>query len=112
MTEVGNRIEQYEDIVREARQDAATQQAYLERVADVRDWAAPLSEGIDTASYDNKRNILFMLGLEVYVWKKSDLDNKTEREGVRWAMRTDWEGLNLHARFGASAIITDLDIVR
>ena len=104
MTEVGNRIEQYEDSVREARQDAATQQAYLERVADVRDWAATLSEGIDTASYDNKRNILFMLGVEVSVWKKSDLDNKTARKDERWAMRADWEGLNLHARCGASAI--------
>lgn len=98
MTEVGERIAQLEDIIRETQEEAVNQQAYLARVEGVRDWAATLSDGIDKADYETKRNILFMLGVKVYVWRKDDRD--PERNGLRWKIITDWEGLNLGGRFG------------
>jgi hypothetical protein len=75
MTEVGNWIEQLEDISREAQKEAANHQAYLQRVEDVRDWATTLREGLDHLSYAGQRNIFFMLGVHVVVWKKSDPEN-------------------------------------
>ncbi len=104
MTDVGKRIEQLEDIVREAQKEAANHQAYLRCVEEVRDWAATLREGLDHLSYSGQRNILFMLGVEVSVWKKADPGNQTEHAGRRWQLRTDWEGLNLRRRFGAQAL--------
>jgi hypothetical protein len=104
MTEVGNRIEQLEDIEREAQQEANNHQAYLRRVEEVRDWAATLREGLDHLSYTGQRNILFMLGVDVLVFKKADAANRTERAGRRWQLQTDWEGLNLRRRFGAEAV--------
>jgi hypothetical protein len=59
-TDVGKRIEQLEELAREAQKEPTNHQADLRCVEEVRDWAATLREGLDHLSYAGQRHFLVM----------------------------------------------------
>ncbi|HEX6541028.1 MAG TPA: hypothetical protein VF040_04675, partial [Ktedonobacterales bacterium] len=81
----------------------ANQQAVQARIREVKYTIERMAAYLDHLTFAQKRNLLFALGVQVFVWRGRDPTNKTDprRMGQRFVLRTDFTGLNLGARLAS-----------
>jgi len=100
MNALGDDITQAKAHLAEEQERLANQQAVQERISEVKYTVERMAGFLDHLDFAAKRNLLFAFGVQVYVWRGRDPENKTDprRAGQRYILRTDFTGLNLGAR--------------
>jgi len=100
MNVLGDDIAQAKDSLAEEQERLSNQQRVQERIAEVKYTVERMAAFLDQLDFAAKRNLLYAFGVQVYVWRGRDPENKTDprRAGQRYVLRTDFTGLNLGAR--------------
>jgi hypothetical protein len=112
MNRLGEQIDEAKAHLAEEREALANQKQVQQRIAQVKDWATQLSDSLDSLDFAEKRRVLFLLGVQVVVWRGRDPENATDpqRAGQRYSVRTDFTGMNLGARLGTDWEVAQRDM--
>lgn len=112
MNQLGEQIDEAKAHLAEERKALANQRQVQKRIAQVKDWATQLSDSLDHLDFAEKRRVLFLLGVQVFVWRGRDPENATDpqRAGQRYTLHTDFTGMNLGARLGTDWEVAQRDM--